>query len=287
MLLCCNCSQALSAATIISLAIIVLAFAVLSHMQESEFQRAFEKQRDALQGSSYGSAYVEGAYEDGNQGLGGLAGMGFGSNMSLILEDSLSALRAMESAIALQEDLLNRDDLLLECEFKVVPHLTNGEDDVGEQLAPTSASAVHQKEQEVASYKLTPHAASLKVNKMLCMALYQAVASGEGGSHCRCIVAPCGVGTCRACYCARDCPCTRSGCTEIHRTVRCCFGNCSAVYVLTWTIIALCLLADHMRLVGTSFSFNKVGTYTSSPAACSVSFNCYDVTCTCVHRVYL
>jgi hypothetical protein len=214
MLICCDCSQALSAATIISLAIIVLAFAVLSHMQESEFQRAFEKQRDALQGSSYGSAYVEGAYEDGNQGLGGLAGMGFGSNMSLILEDSLSALRAMESAIALQEDLLNRDDLLLECEFKVVPHLTNGEDDVGEQLAPTSASAVHQKEQEVASYKLTPHAASLKVNKMLCMALYQAVASGEGASHRRCIVVSFGVERCRACYCARDCLCTRSGCSD-------------------------------------------------------------------------
>jgi hypothetical protein len=54
--------------------------------------------------------------------------------------------------------------------------------------------------------------------------------------------------------------------------------------------MALCLLADHMRLVGTSFSFNKVRTHISSSRACSISFNCYDVTCTSVYSgvpVYL
>lgn len=159
----------------------MLAFGVLSHMQESEFQRAYEKQRDALQGTSYGSGgYIESIYDDGNQGLGGLAGMGFGSNMSLFMEDALSALRAMEAAIALQEELLNREDLLLECEFNTI-NANNDEDDVdGDQQAPLSASAVNNREQETVTWKLTSHAASLKVNKMLCLSLFQAVASGEG-----------------------------------------------------------------------------------------------------------
>jgi hypothetical protein len=54
-----------------------------------------------------------------------------------------------------------------------------------------------------------------------------------------------------------------------HRTARCC-SHGSAVYVLTLSSFAWCLFADHMRLVGTSFSFNKVRTYISSSRARSI-----------------
>ena len=156
----------------------VVAFAVLSRMQEYEFHRTFDKQKDVLQGSSLSGLGLN------NGGFERLQGMGFGGNMSVFVEDTVIALRAMEAAIALQEELLNRDDLLLECEFTAL-HLTNTDGDSGadiceeDPLVPTSAFG-NNKEQEVVAWKLTPHAASLQVNKMLCQSLYQAVSNSEG-----------------------------------------------------------------------------------------------------------
>jgi thiamine phosphate synthase YjbQ (UPF0047 family) len=169
---------------VISICIIVLAFGVLTRMQEYEFHRTFDKQKDMLQGSSYAEVGANGGGAD-------LHGMVSGGNLAVFLEDTVTALKAMESAIALQEDLLNRDDLLMECEFKILHHNSGNDEDTGsassdendrdvDLLAPVSASAAVGKEQEVVSWKLTSHAASLQVNKMLCQALYHAVAHSEG-----------------------------------------------------------------------------------------------------------
>lgn len=167
-----------------SICFVVLAFGLLSRMQEYEFHRAFTKQKDALHGTSYtGLNYGQEAI--GVSSAMQLGAMNVGSvghgNMSIFMEDTMMALKAMENAIAQQEDLLNREDLLMECEFK--PLITNaetGNDDQAEDLAPVSASAVGHKEQEVVSWKLTSHAASLQINKLLCQSLYYAVANNEG-----------------------------------------------------------------------------------------------------------
>jgi hypothetical protein len=177
---------------VISICIIVLAFGVLTRMQEYEFHRTFDKQKDMLQGSSYAEMTAAGGGVDLHGSLGGMV---FGGNLAVFLEDTVTALKAMESAIALQEDLLNRDDLLMECEFKVIHHSAGNDEDTGSAssdendrdvdiLAPVSASAAVGKEQEVVSWKLTSHAASLQVNKMLCQALYHAVAHSEGKLAC-------------------------------------------------------------------------------------------------------
>lgn len=174
-------------------------------MQEYEFHRAFTKQKDALHSTSYtGLSYGLATQEPGMMiagGPGSVGGMGMGmsmvgmtpgstaghGNMSVFLEDTMMLLKAMESAIAQQEEMLNREDLLLECEFKQL--VTNSslegdglnDDDLGADLAPVSASAVNNnKEQEVFSWKLTTHAASLQINKLLCQSLYYAVSNSEG-----------------------------------------------------------------------------------------------------------
>lgn len=97
-----------------SIGFIVLAFAVLSRMQEYEFHRAFVKQKDSLQGSTY-TNYDNAIYgHHDNSSM-----LSAGSGMMIFVEDTMTALKAMEYAIAQQEDLLNRDDLLMECEVKV------------------------------------------------------------------------------------------------------------------------------------------------------------------------
>lgn len=164
-----------------AVAIVVLALGILSRTQESEFIRTFDKQKDVLQGGSYVGTEIDAdATELLQAGVGGLGGLGFGSSLSVFLDDAVVALKAMESAIALQEEFLNRDDLLMECDFKVSNTEKSGDTEQDDPLYPVSASSVVGKEQEVVTWKLTSHAASLQVNKMLCQSLYQAVAHGEG-----------------------------------------------------------------------------------------------------------
>ena len=229
----------MTATTIVSICCVIIAFVVLAQMQEYEFHRAFIKQKEASAspyalGSAgmggYGgyvgstksnSSSFGGAYMLGNAGVGvGVAaavGMGGGEGpMPVFIEDTIITLKAMEAAIAQQEDLLGREDLLMECQYKLLrtPHTyansasggdSSGDDDAegddGRQqgggggggganagsaqqellLAPQSASSsVNKKEHEVVSWKLTSHAASLQINKLLCQSLYYAVANTEG-----------------------------------------------------------------------------------------------------------
>lgn len=175
--------QGVTAASVVTIIFVVAAFAVLSRMQEYEFHRAYVKQKDSLQGTNYAGANYENMLYDAalaSKSTG--VGLNFSGNLIVFMEDTMTALKAMEYAIAQQEDMLNRDDLLMECEVKVLPTLTNhsaGEGEEEELLAPVSASAAG-KEQEVVSWKLTTHAASLQINKLLCQSLYFAVSNSEG-----------------------------------------------------------------------------------------------------------
>jgi len=178
--------QGVTAASVVTIIFVVAAFAVLSRMQEYEFHRAYVKQKDSLQGTNYAGANYENMLYDAalaSKGTG--VGLNFSGNLIVFMEDTMTALKAMEYAIAQQEDMLNRDDLLMECEVKVLPTLTNhshgaeGGEGEEELLAPVSASAAG-KEQEVVSWKLTTHAASLQINKLLCQSLYFAVSNSEG-----------------------------------------------------------------------------------------------------------
>ena len=117
--------------------------------------------------------------------LPGAGGGGSGGHVSAFAEDTVIALKAMEAAIAQQEELLSREDMLMECEYRPRPtpiavlaaaaRENNGHEDDG------NLDGQHQQQQdELVSWKLTSHAASLQINKMLCQSLYYAVVNSDG-----------------------------------------------------------------------------------------------------------
>lgn len=121
---------------------------LLSEMHEWEYRRAFTNQLNAITNSYAGSS----SNNSGN------------SHVSLFVEDTLCMLKAMESSIALQSDLLTKDSLLIES-------ISDEDCDIYSNNNTYNSSS---------NWRLTSHAATLQINKLLCQSLHYALAHTIG-----------------------------------------------------------------------------------------------------------
>lgn len=165
-----ECVQPLVWSCILLLLTVLVSFIVLLHLQEEESRKAYQQYKE-MEGEPYALSAYSGPAVVGMSGLNNSVGKNSPLLSPQFVEDSVYALQAMIGAIQQQRELLSREGLLLDYTGHDIGAAVAGEDNFSRGSNAISTSF---------GWQWTPHATSLKLNQMICKALYYATTSPNG-----------------------------------------------------------------------------------------------------------